>query len=207
MNHRSAALAARDGRLQSTARSRLTKGTTMNRTIKLGGAAVLVAVALLASTTGSALGAGNGTVSAQVTVASGACLTLGTNAVNYGTQPFSMPSSPSSQQTGLFALASCSSSTEQISAEGTNATGNAGASWTLKQSTADLCTLNLDQYESNAKDPGVGAVPLGSLSYANLGSPYSAGEVRQVSVGMTMPCTGSSGAGQTMSFQYLFLAS
>ena len=178
----------------------------MNRTLKLGGAAVLVAAALLASATTPALGAGSGTVSAQVTVASGACLTLGASSVNYGTQQFSTPGAPVFSQSGLLGLTNCGSSSEQISAAGTNASGNAGASWTLKQSTSDLCTLSPDLYESNAKDPAAGVLPLG-LAYANLGSPYSAGEQRQVSVGMTMPCTGSSGSGQTMSFEYLFLAS
>ena len=147
-------------------------------------------------------GAGNGSVNAQVTAAAAAapCITVPSATVDFGTQPFNAAGNTNAAQAASIMVTSCGTAGQNLLARGTDATGT-GASWTL--TTAAMCpaTPVLDQYN-------LGLSPGGSLATTDsvVRLMMGPGEPVTFSPTITMPCAGSSGAGQTMSMSYVFTA-
>jgi Tol biopolymer transport system component len=145
-----------------------------------------------------------GAVSADVTVAaSAACLELSTTSVSFGTLPLGSTNAPA---TPGIDVSNCSAEPETMLARGTDATGT-NASWTLTDAAATCeTTLGLDAYRLGL-DPG----PLGSLVQLSadnktLSDAAAPGAVLSNTAVIDTACSGSSGAGTTMTMQIVFVA-
>ena len=188
----------------------------------------LVITAVLAAIAGSALpafGADSGTVNMTITVAS-SCITLQSTTLSFPALPFSVPD-PSSSRSGVASaggsfgnITNCGGQTEKLYAHGTDAAGagSSTAHWSLIGPAAfpaskNPCALSpsTDRYEVTAttSDPTTaaarGSVDLGSADQLldTLGGGAAADGAAQI----WMPCSGSSGGGETMSFQVIYTAS
>lgn len=164
-------------------------------------AVVVMALAMWAGSAVPAFSADSGTVNAQVSVAT-PCITVSPTTIQFGTHAFS---AGSESTTGAAAIgyASCAPIAEKIFAKATDATG-ADATWSLTsawicnavntynvriwQTTSPSALVQLTKANQELESLGVGAT--GTFGY----------------FGLAMPCTGSSGAGQTMSLQVIFTA-
>jgi hypothetical protein len=166
--------------------------------------AMLLVSALLAPA--STMAAGEETVSAQVTVAT-PCITVGPN-VNYGTLAFSTVN-PFVQvsASGTTSYTNCSVTSEKVYMRGTNAvSASSSATWRpISASTCSTAQQIVDVYLHSVSD-GTGGAFL-SLSDQLLNPAAAAGATRTLSTQMTMPCSGSSGAGETMTFSIILTAS
>ena len=148
--------------------------------------------------------ADNGTVNAQVIANGAACLTVSSN-VDFGTAQFlALGTTTVTVGSPNIGVTSCSGVSETVLARGTDATA-AGVTWTLV--TAGQCSPQglLNAYNLGLR---VGAnTPDLFLSSANssLGTVAANGTLSRTPI-MRMPCTGSTGSGQTMSMSYVFTA-
>jgi len=171
------------------------------------------ALTALAASAVPAFSADNGTVNAKVTVAA-PCLTVsltaGATQLDFGTTPFGGGSSYSNG----ISLTNCASAAENISARGTNATSTTStASWTLQDSprtcpsTPNVYVLATQAWNSDGTlTLGPGSATFLSTSDKPLVSGLSPGS-RPVFTSISVPCPGSAGAGETMSFQFIYTAS
>lgn len=168
----------------------------------------IVAAAALTAFAASALpafGDDSGTVNAQVTV-DAPCITVGpTGGIDFGTLLLET-SGRNGVPNGGVSFTNCSGQDEKIFVRGT---GGSAASWNL-DSTIDDCTSEaLDNYSLLVQEQAQLAtwqVILTETDRLASSGPFSAGE-HPVDTFLYMPCTGSSGAGETMSFQIVFTAS
>lgn len=176
--------------------------------VLIGGA--VVAVAYFVASSLPAFSADNGTINAQVTPAA-PCITLDKTSLNFGTAPFSPQQGVSSFQVP-GSVTSCTGTAQKLYGRGTDAK-NAAASvtWTLDDSGQLPCNLANNQYQLSAGDSG-GTNNWGVyLSTANkqllgTGGMLAANTTRTIDSGLRMPCAGSDGAGQAMSWQYIYTA-
>ena len=152
-------------------------------------------------------GSAAGSVSAQVTVAS-PCLTVGTPSLDFGSLGFSSTAAPVGSGPLNVTITNCNSAVaEDIVARGTDATGG-GARWTLTQPIA--CPA-VDQYEEDLLQlDQTGRVSqrfdLVSTADTPIATGVAGGAGPRLQARITMPCTGSSGGGQVMTFSYNFTA-
>ena len=151
--------------------------------------------------------ADDATVTATVSVAS-PCLELsGDSAIAFGTGAFSRAASPPSELSkpvGTSSLHNCSGALEDVFARGTDATGDAipPAVWGLMP-VAHPCTAGTNKYAARTEDASHSlSLGLANATFVTL----DADETRGIGFSMLMPCTGSAGAGQTMSFSYVYTA-
>lgn len=162
-------------------------------------AGLLTACAIAASAT-PAFGDPEGTVSASVSVAA-PCIEVTPATLDFGVLGLSSAALPVSSALVPVEARNCGTAREQLVARGTNANGSGGSSWTLVSFNlcdapnrfAQLLTRNLVQYDLSATD-------------LEIGSPIGGAEVAQLRAGMFMPCAGSGGAGEIMTFSYIFTA-
>lgn len=184
-------------------------GTRQSRTARrlLLAFALLVGMALSTcampalSTTASDSGSVVGTVTA---VGGGACLELTNPVVNFGTLPFSTRSQPSSGPGNLTPIfKNCGNFNETISIAGTDATG-VNTSWLLNNKLgSNPCIDASGAAQINLYDLFFDAAPVGHVKVTKISSPistYGAGVTTPLGLQLTMPCIGSSGDGQTVSF-------
>lgn len=169
------------------------------------GAAVLAAsiAAILASTfvTGQESGVVNATVTPQ-----GVCLILSTDTVDYGTQPFSTDIAPSIAIAGGPQIENCGTKEIDIAASGTDASNG-----------VDLWELVPTDFGTLPTCPAINEFGHGVLSsdgdvdLVNSPSSFIAGfpalALTPTDMSLVMPCSGSSGAGEPMSFSVSFMAS
>jgi hypothetical protein len=169
----------------------------MRRSIVLG--ALVVSVAWLAVTAGPALGQSNGTVTATVQVQAAACITISPTSFTYAPAQLSttaglVTTTPNSTKP---TVTSCSTATQNYLARGGTATGGGGASWQLANS-VDCGVPDIDKYRHEIKPETSAYFPLSTTDQTwESGVVQSA--TRLVDTRLTMPCTGSSGVGTTMS--------
>jgi hypothetical protein len=168
-------------------------------TIRLIAVSAIAALAFAASAI-PAFGDGSGTVSATVTAAA-PCITVSNTSLDFGALPFSTPDAVSTKRLpeGASNVASCSAQSERLFVHGTDATGPS-ASWTLAGASAGPCIVGPNKYGLSLRF-NFEVVP-SDVQFATL----PAGQSTSPEFGLTMPCTGSDGAGQTLSFQYVFTA-
>jgi hypothetical protein len=170
--------------------------------------AVALAVATPALATSPALGAEDGTVHATVTVGA-PCITLDTTSVDFGTLSFNTPETNNFGQTPTLSVTNCSGIAVDLLVRGTDATSaTSAASWSLYQGNVGACTLGPNAYRLTHWDLG-GSIwwafhLTNSDQIAKVGVP-AAGQ-HPYRLDLLMPCTGSDGAGETMSFQAIFTA-
>ena len=146
------------------------------------------------------LAADNGTVDAQVTVAT-PCLIASPPSVDFGTVQFGASGSHAIQVTN------CGYGSELVLARGTDAAGDGGASWTLTNDTSP-CGGGSNNYRLQLSASTVPAgTPLAlTTSNQSIGSVGSGSDSLVDTLRLVMPCAGSDGIGQVMSFQVMFTA-
>lgn len=160
---------------------------------------------LMASLPGPTLAADIG---ATVTVAA-PCVTVGP-AIDYGTHGFAPSGSVPSPASGNSTYANCGSSTEQIAVQGTDATSTtsgSNANWTLQSQQPCQGVTTPDAFRVEIKDYAGVSLALSS-STAQVIDPALAGSSgdQTLSTYLYMPCSGSSGAGETMQFTISVIA-
>ena len=172
------------------------------RAIKRLGLAITLA-AVWAGPALPALAADSGTVDAQVTVAT-PCIIVSPPSLDYGTLPFSTVGNQGYGARAIV-LTNCGSSQEQMFAHGTDATANNTTIWTLQAS--EPCSAGLNEYFLRARDnsntgPFVALTTVDQvLETVGAGNDALTNELQLV-----MPCVGSDGAGQAITFQAVFTA-
>jgi len=178
---------------------------------------LLAAVALAAAMigTGTPVAAqDSGTVGATLTVAdASACLTVTQTAVSYlTTLDFSQPGSDAAAKSNpLYAIDNCGSVGIDISVRGTDATAAdpAVATWALTgdPTFTSTCTT-LDVYAVDVEADGGTFGLFGMLTTTDQVALTLPGGATATNVGhdLWMPCQGSSGASETMSFDVIYTA-
>lgn len=160
------------------------------RAIRRAGLALALG-GVLAANAAPTFAADTGSVEATVTVAT-PCILVITTAIDFGSTPFANPDPVGISSAGV-SYQNCSDSIEHIWVGGTDATGPS-ATWELDGQAPATCAGTLNAFQ---------------LWFANL---YVSEEYRELellganasnahSAQLYMPCVGSDGAGQTMSFQ------
>jgi hypothetical protein len=166
--------------------------------VVLAGSAV--AVSYFAMSSLPAFSADAGTVTATVTVA-GPCITVPTTTIDFRSLRFS---SPTANVTGAETLGytSCSAAAEKVFARGTDATGTS-ATWTLTTYSSPCADAvnkyGLDLHAAGLRHPLTGTDQ--EIETVAAGVPGTSTLLE-----LTMPCQGSTGGGQIMSFQVHFTA-
>ena len=144
-------------------------------------------------------------VDADVTVpSSAACIELSETDVSFGTQRFGTDHVAADP---IIVVTNCSGVTANLFARGTDATGS-GATWNLVNdaTTCAAGTRATDDFHLRLSIPARPDTPI-PLTESNTVLPYQLGgglsdEYQPL---LDMPCPGSSGAGQTMSMQIVFV--
>jgi hypothetical protein len=153
----------------------------------------------------SPTGTVSATVSAQAAGGASPCVQVAPSSVSYGTGQFSTPGSPVVKNASSdIAVTNCGTAAEDFLARGSNATSPM-ASWQLIDTGGVCDTGSIDKYKLSL---GLTFTPTFFLSTTNqtIEQAQPAGAVRQIPSQLTMPCTGSSGAGQTLSLELVFTA-
>jgi hypothetical protein len=147
--------------------------------------------------------ADNGTVEASVTVQDAACIVVTSSGIDYGTRAFS--TAVLVQPTGsITSLASCSGAAQSIQIKGAAATGPT-PSWSLVSSLS--CPGTTNQFVHEFDNPNTAgtwiALTTGNLNFGGIGPMVT---IPDISTRLTMPCTGSAGAGMEVTTQIIFTA-
>jgi hypothetical protein len=168
----------------------------MRRLVGLGGIALAAGWLILTAGPGWAQSP-SGNVTATVQVQASACITISPTSFTYPPSGFNSGGSPAILvPTGnIPVVTSCSTGTQDYLAKGGNATG-ASATWQLT-ALVDCTGAQADLYRHQV----LGTGPSISLSTTDQTweDDVPAGAMRNLAGRLTMPCTGSSGAGVTMS--------
>lgn len=163
----------------------------------------LVVVTVFAASAVPAFTADNGSVAATVTVAT-PCITIdGLTSIDFGVKSFSTPGAPEAFSV-VDSYTNCSSAGENVSARGTNATsgGSPPVTWTLTPNN-NPCDAGANQFAMSIAKGGTFFLNASSdTQVETLGS----GVASTVGLQLHMPCSGSAGTGQQMSFEYIFTA-
>lgn len=145
----------------------------------------------------------SGVVDAEVTVpTSAACIELSTTTISFGTQRFGGQDLPATPE---IIVTNCSGSDESLLARGSDATGS-GATWQLVDGagTCSAGTLATDDFHLKLQRADTAALTVLSTNNKTI-RPLAAGEDGTLDALLDMPCPGSSGAGQTMGMQIVFV--
>lgn len=181
----------------------------MRRLVRFG--VLAVAVAWLMVSAGPTFGQSpNGTVTATVTANIGPCISVSPTSFNYTAAQFSTSTTTvTTVPAGTKpTVTNCSNQTENIMARGGPATG-ATPNWTL-QGPALNCATGSNAYRHEIKQSGGTSVLALSTTDQTWESAVpgtgGSGNTRPLDSILTMPCTGSSGGGATMTVQIFLTA-
>lgn len=164
---------------------------------------VLLAAGLYAGSSVPVFSADNGTVTATVSVQDVPCITLGVTTLNHGTKAFSSTTLVTDTK-NISNIDSCSSAAQTLLATGSNATGS-GVTWT-PVATVNCSSTPKNQYRMALRNPGPPTVINLSLAAQPFGSLSADQQDFLAEATLTMPCTGSDGAGETMSMSITLTA-
>lgn len=153
----------------------------------------------------------NGGLELRVTVPREAapCVLLDVTSIDFGTLPFSTEASLS-EGSAAVGVSSCSTGSQALYANGTDATGSGAtpAHWVLGPAGGNPCAQAPNVYGVALGTDGSGGMPA-SFQLSTVSSSWivmTAGANVASSVDYQMPCVGSDGAAQTMTSQVTFLA-
>ena len=164
---------------------------------------VVLTGAFVLPTLGVAQGQSQGTVTATVQVA-GTCLTLSTNSIDYGVQSFSTNAANTVANEASATVANCGASSLDVAVTGSDA--GSPTVWTLADTdntTNLVCDFGPNQF-GHIVSAGGADVDLGLLPQP-LASGIGAGALLPTSATLVMPCSGSDGAGETVSTSIVFV--
>jgi hypothetical protein len=187
------------------------KGIPMQR-IRLLAMTLVAALVLLGTTAMPAFSDGHtGTVDATVTVTAGPCIQVGVETINFGTQEFSTTEGTVQSDSSAYNLTNCGDADQSFYASGTDASNTAAtATWTLNDAGAGLdCASSTNEYQM---------LLFGTAAFQRLSSsvekvvpdtganPVAPSGTHSVTNRLIMPCSGSDGAGETMSLSIIYTA-
>ena len=166
---------------------------------------VLLAGGVYAASSVPVFSADNQTVEASVTVQDAACIVVTSSGIDYGTKAFSTQALPVQATGSITSLASCSGSSQTVSIKGTPTTGSTPA-WSLVNSLA-CPTANqfVHEFDNPGTQGGFLALGINNLTFQAGFAPMAS--ITNIPTRLTMPCTGSSGAGLEVTTQIIFTAS
>lgn len=174
----------------------------MKRTLALLGVASL----WLLATAAPSIGADNGTVNATVSTPA-PCMTLDQTGIDFGIAPFS-PAGVNNELGAGVVVTNCAGAvvdeTLWIDATDANSTSSS-ALWTLiaPLNWSNPICPNLNQFHLQAQTPGL-TYSVGAGAFQALEPIPGAGSL-PVDLTVRMPCEGSDGQGETMTFDINFL--
>jgi hypothetical protein len=185
------------------------------RTLIIG--ALAAAAALFALTALPAAANETGTVTAKVTVMA-PCVAVsviwpGGAPLDFGTRKFTTATQPGGVNlTAPVRITNCAAGAEDILVRGTDANSTSStAHWEL-QATLATCSVGVDKYglDTQVRDTAGNTVAgkdhaVVTKQNTPLASAFEPGD-RDADIGLWMPCTGSGGAGETMSFDIVYTA-
>jgi len=158
-------------------------------------------VAVVLASPGATVFANEAGVNATVTVAS-PCLTVTPPVLDFGTLPFSFPGDVG-HDTRTVNVNNCGANDERLFARSTDASLAGQPVWTLSPTNSTPC---LNHYSVRAyQSAGQTAIDL-STSDAALDILAAGGSSFYDSLVLIMPCTGSTGAGEVVSFNVTYTA-
>lgn len=189
----------------------------MTQTMQPRRTAVLTTMALAAALVGTSTPVAaqdSGTVGATLTVAdASACLTVTQTAVSYlDALDFSEPGSGAAARSDpLYAVDNCGSVDIDISVRGTDATatGPSGSTWALTGDpafTTDCTTLDVYAVDVEADGGTVALFTMLTTTDQPAFDLTAGATATNIGHDLWMPCQGSSGAGDTMSFDVIYTA-
>lgn len=148
-------------------------------------------------------GSSSGTVSADVTMAAAAaCLELSATSISFGTLGFGAENAPA---TPSVTLTNCATVNGSLLASATDAAGTT-ASWNLVDSAATCAdSLGTDAYRLNLQSASF-AGPISLANASKSVQSLAAGAATTHTAHMYTACPGSSGDGETLTFQINYLA-
>jgi hypothetical protein len=167
----------------------------------------LVTAALTGGLAGPALAADSVTVDAEVSAAA-PCLISSTSSLDFGSNLFTAENADESYSIRQVNYTSCSGLPEHVFARATDATnGDGTVSWSLAPGRQRCPQFGLNSYvlEAISEDLRRTLTLSRSDQEFEVVQPGAMGTLHDV--WLIMPCVGSDGAGQTMSFQLTFTAS
>lgn len=171
--------------------------------------AILVAGALAGALASHApLLAAEETITAQVSaLSSTACLQVSSTAIDFGALPFGAAGQLADPP---ITVTNCATVAGDILAKGTNATGDAGAAWFLSDFPDTFCGAGgLLELAPNSYivrvDTGTSQIPINRHNHTQIVT-LASGASKALNHRISMPCPGSAGGGQTMTFQIVYLA-
>lgn len=180
-------------------------GGTMKKLGLVG--SILVVVGAFFAGGVPAFGDGTDSVTVTASVQAEACITVGTSNINYTTAPFSSGTTLVTRDSSVQDVDSCATAPQTLLVKGTNATGP-GANWSLTDVNGNCSAgLSVNQFRHE-----IGTISGNPLSLRLTTIDRSIGTLLTTHVDMnfattfTMPCTGSGGAGQTVSSSIIFTA-
>jgi len=145
----------------------------------------------------------------SVTGAPVPCMTLGSTTIDWGVLDFADPMNPPFAASGsdTVAITNCSVDAESLQVAGTPATSTdtlSSTTWALDNvgPAASMCDLGLDKYAVEAANGGT--VWVGDAVFQPLGN-IGGALTSNVGIDLWMPCQGSGGQGETMTFDVNFL--
>jgi hypothetical protein len=180
-------------------------------------AAVAVATAVFTISALPAFSADNSTVAVKImAVNAQACLTVSpTTEIDLGQTTFSTAPTANFVSLPTITVANCGNVSEFVAVKGTHATGTGPSpgfwtltdsqSWTLCQSFSDRNTYGIS-LGADLK-PYLTTTDQFVTDISSNKKPFAAGSTTPFNGGIKVPCSGSGGAGQSMSFQVVFTAS
>lgn len=188
------------------------QGRSCRRSGRRAAGAGLLALALILAYAAAGSAPTAGQVSSEVTVAAtlriaSSCLIVSPTAVDFGTveftrPPATRPSPTPAATTATVSLRNCSSQSETILVRGAPATG-AGVLWGHAPPGADVC-LGPNLFIQGVRDAAGAEKRLSITDQAFKSLP--AGATEPIALTLTPPCSGSTGAGQTVTVKYTFVA-
>jgi hypothetical protein len=149
----------------------------------------------------------DGTVTATVNVNIGPCISVAPTSFVYAPAGFSSSQPVTTTPSGTKPIVTnCSNQAENILARGSAATGPGGAAWELQGGVLQ-CSSGPDKYRHEIHQLGGSTMPLTLVNQTWEGSvPATGSDTRVLDGILTMPCTGSTGGGQTMSMSIFLTA-
>ncbi len=161
----------------------------------------LVAACALATSAAPALGEDDATVTAQVSVAA-PCIQVTPASLDFGTLGLSSDNANPVSAARPLVASNCGAQA-WILGRGTNASSTGGTTWTL-DSDGEMDCPATNRYVQRI-DTGPVSIPLSSTQDIRLRT-LAGAETANLNAIVTMPCVGSGGAGEVMTFSYVFTA-
>ncbi len=162
--------------------------------------AILALLLLLAAAPAGA--APTGDIDATVQV-DGPCITVPSTTLNFGAKGFSTAATNSEASLASIGISPCTTQTMDLYARVSDAAGSGTGAWTVAWNGSGLvCSLGPDQFGAGVK----GSLDLNPTWLGSTDTLVNTGTAYLFYPYLMMPCSGSTGVGETMTFTYTFTA-